>query len=195
MDRHSRPYKCAVVGCAHQNGFGSQGDLKRHENSVHKQSNLFCPVPGCSRSSLSSNDKPFSREDNLQDHIKRQHKDLPPKHVAGPQGGGNSLAGNQDVVNPNLSRQASPAGEVDERVRGTRKRRRLWARTMSSENPDSAKEDPHELEEENNKLRKRIWDLEHELKLSKERAEKLECDLEFSKKMAETLVDVIGKLH
>ena len=179
MDQHNRPYKCTVAGCTHPNGFGSTGELKRHKNSVHKQFNSFfyCPVPGCSRSSSSSNKNPFSRKDNRQEHINRQHKDLFPKHPTGLEGGSNPPPGNQDIPNSDLSEWANPADQVNVTVRGTRKRRRLPERTLSPENADSTNEELHGLREENKKLKREI--------------EGLKCELELSKKRGETLVDVI----
>ncbi|CAI6326307.1 unnamed protein product [Periconia digitata] len=95
MDRHTRPYKCAITNCsAHSEGFGSKGELRRHENSVHPQPSSFssssgykkfyCPVPSCPRSyasglsGTSSRNRPFSRKDNRQNHISRKHRDLYP---------------------------------------------------------------------------------------------------------------------
>lgn len=171
MDRHNRPYKCESANCLHTKGFGSKGELKRHINSVHKQTNLLCPVADCSYS--------CARKDNLQDHINRQHKDRIPEDPATPQGDRNSPPGNQDIPSSDFSRQASPADRVDVTVRSARKRRRMPDNTMSPENADSANEELHGLRKENKRLRQENGALKRELELSK--------------KKEETLFDVIRK--
>ena len=73
MDKHTRPYKCKEVGCEHLAGFGSKGDLVRHEKT-HRQKidpslTYFCPFTGCKRSTGIG----FSREDYLKDHVRKAH--------------------------------------------------------------------------------------------------------------------------
>lgn len=146
---------------------------------MHKQSELFyCPVPSCSRSLSSSNNNPFSRKDNLQDHLARLHKGVFPQHPIIPQGGCNSPP-DQDISSPGLIRETSPVEQINVTALDTRKRRRVRERTASSENADTANEEVHGLREENRKLKRKIEDFEHALELSNKRVEKL--------------VDMIGK--
>lgn len=75
MDKHDRPYKCAVKGCEKLQGFTYSGGLLRHEREVHKmhggtKKSLFCPFPDCKRSSGSG----FTRKENLAEHIRRVHR-------------------------------------------------------------------------------------------------------------------------
>lgn len=185
MDKHDRPYKCVVAGCTHSNGFSSKGDLERHKRSIHKQPFLhevatrshYCPELSCPRSSSSSSNEPFVRKDHLREHIKRKHKDLFSKHLAGVQEASNSPDGDQNTLNSDLSGRGSPADQVYVNVCDTRKRRRLAERTLLSENADSANGELHGPREENEELRRKLKDLERELELSR--------------KTAETLLDVI----
>ena len=73
MDKHTRPYKCKEVSCGHLQGFGSKGDLVRHENTHRQKSDpsltYFCPSTECKRSTGIG----YSREDYLKDHILKAH--------------------------------------------------------------------------------------------------------------------------
>jgi len=181
MDKHGRPYKCAIADCTRSNGFASKGDLERHKKTVHGQlllheattrpsnSLYYCPEPSCNRSLLLSNNA-FARKDHLQEHIKRMHKDLLPKHPASMLEGSNPTAGNQYILNSNLSGLGSPAGQVHATVPGTGKRRRLEKRTLSLEDADRPQEETEEL-------RRKVRDLERKV-MSYE-------------KTVETLLDVI----
>lgn len=162
MDQHNRPYKCGFADCPFTTkGFGSEGELRRHVNSVHKRLNVPCPVPGCSYS--------CARKDNLQGHIKRRHKDRIPEDSATLQGSRNSPAGYQDI---DLSRKASPADRVDVAGHGTRKRRHSQEGASSSQGVGSVNE-LREVQEENKKLKRKVETLERELELSKKREETL----------------------
>ena len=74
MDKHDRPYKCAVEGCEKLPGFTYSGGLLRHEREVHgkhggPKNPLNCPHPNCKR----YNGKGFSRLENLNEHLRRVH--------------------------------------------------------------------------------------------------------------------------
>ncbi|KAK6839870.1 fungal specific transcription factor [Apiospora arundinis] len=74
MDKHDRPYKCAVDGCEKLPGFTYSGGLLRHEREVHgkhggPKNPLNCPHPNCKRYS----GKGFSRLENLNEHLRRVH--------------------------------------------------------------------------------------------------------------------------
>ncbi|KAJ2903016.1 uncharacterized protein MKZ38_010522 [Zalerion maritima] len=74
MDKHDRPYKCAAPGCEKLPGFTYSGGLLRHEREVHglyggPKNPLHCPHPNCKRHS----GKGFSRQENLNEHLRRVH--------------------------------------------------------------------------------------------------------------------------
>ena len=188
MDQHNRPYKCKSDNCLHTKGFGSKGELKRHTESVHEKTNLFCPVAYCLYS--------CPRKDNLQDHMNRQHKHRILEHSATPQEDCNSPAGDQDIPSSDFNRQASLAGQVDVTVRSARKRRRAPDRTSSSENADSANEELHGLREEIKKLRREneeLYGIREENKKLKQEIESLKREHEPCKAREENLFEVIRK--
>ncbi|TVY71378.1 Krueppel-like factor, partial [Lachnellula suecica] len=67
MDKHQRPYKCTKASCS-ANEFGSMGDLRRHQRTIHGVRAFICTVPSCKRRG-----KAFGRKDNLSEHLKRVH--------------------------------------------------------------------------------------------------------------------------
>ncbi len=74
MDKHDRPYKCREPGCDKVQGFTYSGGLLRHQREVHKKNKstgreLFCHYPNCNRSTS----QPFTRQENLKEHIRRRH--------------------------------------------------------------------------------------------------------------------------
>ena len=74
MDKHDRPYKCLEPGCDKVQGFTYSGGLLRHQREVHKKNSsmgreLYCPVANCNR----SNHQPFTRQENLKEHMRRRH--------------------------------------------------------------------------------------------------------------------------
>ncbi|KFY19118.1 hypothetical protein V493_08133 [Pseudogymnoascus sp. VKM F-4281 (FW-2241)] len=74
MDKHDRPYKCPVPGCAKLPGFTYSGGLLRHEREVHHKhggprKQLNCPHMNCKR----HHGKGFSRQENLNEHLRRVH--------------------------------------------------------------------------------------------------------------------------
>ena len=148
MNKHNRPFKCGVAGCPHSSGFSAKGDLERHKRAKHKDlflnelgiqpSNQFCycSEPSCRRSSSSSNRNPFTRTDNLQEHIKRRHKDLLPKNPVGIQESSGPAA-----ITQALSMPEDSVGHMHAVMPGTRKRRRLDRSTLVSENADGVNEE------------------------------------------------------
>jgi len=77
MDKHDRPYKCLAEGCEKLPGFTYSGGLLRHEREVHHKhggprKQLNCPHHTCKR----HNGKGFSRQENLNEHLRRVHTDL-----------------------------------------------------------------------------------------------------------------------
>ncbi len=76
MDKHDRPYKCPAEGCEKLPGFTYSGGLLRHQREVHNlhggpRKQLNCPHPNCKRYS----GKGFSRQENLNEHLRRVHTD------------------------------------------------------------------------------------------------------------------------
>lgn len=76
MDKHDRPYKCPAEGCEKLPGFTYSGGLLRHEREVHNKhggprKQLNCPHPICKRHT----GKGFSRQENLNEHLRRVHTD------------------------------------------------------------------------------------------------------------------------
>jgi hypothetical protein len=76
MDKHDRPYKCPADGCEKLPGFTYSGGLLRHQREVHNlhggpRKQLNCPHPNCKRFS----GKGFSRQENLNEHLRRVHTD------------------------------------------------------------------------------------------------------------------------
>jgi len=74
MDKHERPYRCTADGCEKLPGFTYGGGLLRHEREVHgkhggPKNPLHCPHPNCKRHS----GKGFSRQENLNEHLRRVH--------------------------------------------------------------------------------------------------------------------------
>ena len=78
MDKHDRPYKCIAKGCETLPGFTYSGGLLRHEREVHglyggPKNPLHCPHTNCKRHT----GKGFSRQENLNEHLRRVHTTSP----------------------------------------------------------------------------------------------------------------------
>lgn len=74
MDKHERPYRCPAEGCENLPGFTYSGGLLRHEREVHNKhggpkNTVNCPHPNCKRHT----GKGFSRQENLNEHLRRVH--------------------------------------------------------------------------------------------------------------------------
>ncbi|KAL9030735.1 MAG: hypothetical protein Q9196_001161 [Gyalolechia fulgens] len=77
MDKHTRPYVCNLPGCEKVRGFTYSGGLSRHQREVHRQyggpkASYMCPHRDCKRSTGSG----FSRRENLQEHVRRVHRQV-----------------------------------------------------------------------------------------------------------------------
>ena len=88
MDKHERPYRCPAAGCENLPGFTYSGGLLRHEREVHgkhggPKKTVNCPHPNCKRHT----GKGFSRQENLNEHLRRVHTHMdgitPPAESAG----------------------------------------------------------------------------------------------------------------
>ena len=78
MDKHTRPYACEEPGCENIRGFTYSGGLHRHQREVHHQhggprARCMCPHLDCKRSTGLG----FSRRENLLEHLRRVHRDVP----------------------------------------------------------------------------------------------------------------------
>jgi hypothetical protein len=76
MDKHERPYRCEHDGCEKLPGFTYSGGLLRHEREVHgkhggPKKTVNCPHVNCKRHT----GKGFSRQENLNEHLRRVHTD------------------------------------------------------------------------------------------------------------------------
>lgn len=144
MDKHERPYRCTFKECEKVQGFTYSGGLLRHEREVHGKHGgpkkaLNCPHASCKR----NKGKGFSRLENLQEHLRRVHRDASegaPTHPPSTPGGGGGGGGDDsasDVASAALARVmgavavASPPGEnnnhhvLTETTTGSNKRRRV----------------------------------------------------------------------
>lgn len=77
MDKHERPYRCPADGCENLPGFTYSGGLLRHEREVHgkhggPKNTVNCPHPNCKRHT----GKGFSRQENLNEHLRRVHTNM-----------------------------------------------------------------------------------------------------------------------
>lgn len=114
MDKHERPYRCLVEGCENLPGFTYSGGLLRHEREVHgkhggPKNTVNCPHPTCKRHT----GKGFSRQENLNEHLRRVHTNLeietPPAESAG-------SPGDNDSEKSGMKRKRRPSsdGELTE---------------------------------------------------------------------------------
>ncbi|KAL5629294.1 hypothetical protein BROUX41_001901 [Berkeleyomyces rouxiae] len=74
MDKHERPYRCDQPGCEKLPGFTYSGGLLRHQREVHgkhggPKKTVNCPHLSCKRHT----GKGFSRQENLNEHLRRVH--------------------------------------------------------------------------------------------------------------------------
>jgi len=110
MDKHDRPYKCPADGCEKLPGFTYSGGLLRHEREVHgkhggPRKQLNCPHPNCKRHT----GKGFSRQENLNEHLRRVHTD------AGPQDGEATEEEHEDSKVGQKRKRAAPSNRDDVR--------------------------------------------------------------------------------
>lgn len=174
MDKHTRPYVCNLPGCEKIRGFTYSGGLSRHQREVHRsnggpKASYMCPHKDCKRSTGSG----FSRKENLQEHLRRVHRQV----------------GEAEVEKHEPAEAASPAtaeprrrrrryndddDENDEApaqvLRGPRKRRRS--------DDDESKEHISESQSSGEDLSVQVKRLRKELRDTDERLRKLERTVE-----------------
>lgn len=180
MDKHERPYVCSHKECEKVQGFTYSGGLLRHEREVHGKHGgpkkaLNCPHASCKR----NKGKGFSRLENLQEHLRRVHRDasegatVQPPSTPGGGGGGDDSA--SDVASAAFARVmgggmvTSPPGEdhhhhhhhhvLTETTRGNKRRR-----GGEDEDVDGARaRETSALREENERLKRDNEDLRRQL--------------------------------
>lgn len=91
MDKHDRPYICKKPECSSLQGFTYSGGLLRHQREVHglhggAKLKLFCHIDGCKRRTQN----PFTRRENLAEHLRRVHKLNTPEPTSPPTNGATS---------------------------------------------------------------------------------------------------------
>lgn len=72
--RHTKPYRCTIPGCARREGFSTSNDLDRHKRSVHPDTAAAGNRYACPISSCKSRGKIWPRADNFRAHLKRVHQ-------------------------------------------------------------------------------------------------------------------------
>ncbi|KOS23148.1 Zinc finger protein 76 [Escovopsis weberi] len=132
MDKHERPYRCAAEGCENLPGFTYSGGLLRHEREVHgkhggPKKTVKCPHPNCKRNT----GKGFSRQENLNEHLRRVHTIM------------------MDSASPPLEGALSPEDDESEKSGQKRKRRS----TSEFDEIADLREELKRAREENEKLK------------------------------------------
>ncbi|KAJ6437192.1 fungal specific transcription factor [Purpureocillium lavendulum] len=136
MDKHERPYRCPADGCENLPGFTYSGGLLRHEREVHgkhggPKNTVNCPHPNCKRHT----GKGFSRQENLNEHLRRVHTNM------------------EESTPPAVdSAAASPQDDESEKS-GTKRKRRM---SDQGEDLTELRDEVTRLREENEKLRKEV---------------------------------------
>lgn len=157
MDKHDRPYKCAAEGCEKLPGFTYSGGLLRHEREVHgkhggPKNSYFCPHPTCKRHT----GKGFSRQENLNEHLRRVHTSVAPPAVS-PNGSNTVTNGNgSSTANLHLDGHAAhqerhhPVQQASSQLAGQKRKR------DDSEVIAELKKEVNRLSMENEELRRRL---------------------------------------
>ncbi|KAG5912911.1 hypothetical protein E4U42_001726, partial [Claviceps africana] len=171
MDKHERPYRCPATGCENLPGFTYSGGLLRHEREVHgkhggPKNTVNCPHPNCKRHT----GKGFSRQENLNEHLRRVHTN-------GEGGGATSPAAPLPSSLPAAASAAAtdwvttPDDDESEKSGSKRKRRR------SSGQSDE------------------IAELREEIKRAREANEKLKAELEQQSQHSLAMMAQIAELQ
>lgn len=135
MDKHERPYRCPSIGCENLPGFTYSGGLLRHEREVHNKhggpkNTVNCPHPNCKRHT----GKGFSRQENLNEHLRRVHTNME----------GTTPPAEQPVQTPEDNESVEKAGM---------KRKRRSSGQTNNEELTELREEIKRVREENEKLK------------------------------------------
>ena len=119
-DKHTRPHRCKHPDCDKIQGFTYSGGLLRHQREVHNHHGgpkvmRMCPFQDCKRSVGNG----FSRKENLNEHIRRVHR---------------NAAKPEEATSPDNFLRSSAEAEGNER-------RRKRERTDTDEGDDDAEGD------------------------------------------------------
>ncbi|KAL9101576.1 MAG: hypothetical protein Q9163_003176 [Psora crenata] len=164
MDKHTRPYVCEEPECENIRGFTYSGGLHRHQREVHRQhggprASCMCPYKDCKRSSGIG----FSRKENLQEHLRRVHRQV-------------DTEGKERPGAAPTDQQQEPSG-AQERAGTGKRRRRAIEDDVSDDDRDDDNDDEGEswqdLKQQVKKLRRALRDRDERLSSLEERFEEL----------------------
>ncbi|KAH5067634.1 hypothetical protein HBI38_204930 [Parastagonospora nodorum] len=176
MNKHDRPFTCDIPGCSRTEGYGTKGELQRHQKT-HRSHLLqdealssndtyyYCPKPKCDRSN-----KPFARKDNRDDHIKRKHVNHFDRDLQSMPSNSMHQENDNQVSDLDFTQQVGP--EVAQRP-ATVKRKRVKTHEASAASLTTSCEDCGSLQADISTLKRRVIELEDRLRSSKEKAETL----------------------
>jgi hypothetical protein len=185
MNRHSRPFICNVVGCTRADGFSSKGILQRHMKMHSRASaaetaalagntSFYCPEPTCDRSFSHSSDKPFTRKDNRDDHVRRKHGSNATRHSSAMCGEALFVFEGESFTSDELApeERRSPTRNAQERVPASGKRKHVeTTETCTCPSHPTVADCSHRTEIDD--LKEEIKKLRRELEASKEKEEAL----------------------
>jgi hypothetical protein len=157
MDKHDRPYKCAASGCEKLPGFTYSGGLLRHEREVHgkhggPKNSFFCPHPNCKRHA----GKGFSRQENLNEHLRRVHTQ---NGTASTTGGTGEAGGGGAETDDGASDNATLAGAAA----AGQKRKRDDRGNSDDDNNDGTGSSSSDLREEIKRVRQENEELRRQV--------------------------------
>ena len=170
MDKHNRPYVCEEPGCEKILGFTYSGGLSRHQREVHKKyggakASCLCPHKYCKRST----GPPFSRRENLVEHIRRVHQGVEEE-------GGEAISTTTSTSPQGRKRKREPSHQLEEDKEPSdsepSKRQKPSAPTEESHEEASTKPEADTGDSED--LRAQVKSLQLELQRKDERLRKLE---------------------
>ncbi|KAL8950795.1 MAG: hypothetical protein Q9222_003202 [Ikaeria aurantiellina] len=179
MDKHTRPYVCNLPGCEKVRGFTYSGGLSRHQREVHRQhggpkASYMCPHKDCKRSTGSG----FSRKENLQEHVRRVHRQIEDVEV---EKRTIDEATTQATTQPRRRRRRiQDDDEEDDEAESVRPEPRKRRRKVETESDDYPSEDPSQKEN----LAAQVKRLRKELQEKDDRLRRLEQTVELLTKRA-----------
>ncbi|KAL8697124.1 MAG: hypothetical protein Q9201_007301 [Fulgogasparrea decipioides] len=170
MDKHTRPYICNLPGCEKNRGFTYSGGLSRHQREVHRQHGgptacYKCPHQDCKRSTGSG----FSRKENLQEHLRRVHRQAEPAEA--------ESQTTNDAIAPatgTLKRRRRRVDEEDDGAVSVLREPRKRRRNEQDDEDDESVDDRSRIED----LSAQVQRLRKELREKEERLRRLEQTVE-----------------
>ncbi|KAI1982101.1 hypothetical protein LOZ53_006329 [Ophidiomyces ophidiicola] len=166
MDKHDRPYKCCNPDCTKLPGFTYSGGLLRHQREVHDmhtpRKRLMCPHTECNRSS----GKGFTRQENLNEHLRRLHSRASQKNTIPPTPSTKRSPSGSEKIPGKVSGSASP-------IQPAKKRKRTMSDPGNSSGVDSLRGEVVRLRTEIQQKDSRLDELE---KVVKELRKTIKCE-------------------